>query len=312
MGNDGRIGSWTETTKLPKGLYSPVAVVSNGYIYLLGGANYSSGHNYNVYSARILEDGGLSEWSNIGEFQTGMVYSSAVAMNGYLYVVGGYQIREPEGGTNIVYRAQVGENGTLADPFRLLTNLPGRWLSNGLVSFNGNIFVLGGRKDYAQTRLVMSSRINQYMTLSDWEENTLLPEGLWSYDAAAWGDRVYVSGGGSMNVYSAQFVGLEPTHSPSPDPIGASPSPSQSPSPSPSPSPSVEPSPSPSPSPSPQTLLGDINGDGELSIDDYNILVRHFGPRMPVGGSPADLDQDGNVDIFDYNIFVENYPRNRQ
>jgi len=94
---------------------------------------------------------------------------------------------------------------------------------------------------------------------------------------------------------------LSPSPIPSPSP---SPSPSQNPSPSPSPSPSVEPFPSPVPSPSPQTLLGDINGDGELSIDDYNILVRHFGPRMPVGGSPADLNHDNEVSIDDYNLFV--------
>ena len=94
---------------------------------------------------------------------------------------------------------------------------------------------------------------------------------------------------------------LSPSPIPSPSP---SPSPSQNPSPLPSPSPSVEPAPSPVPSPSPQILLGDINGDGELSIDDYNILVRHFGPRMPTGGSPADLNHDNEVSIDDYNLFV--------
>ena len=101
---------------------------------------------------------------------------------------------------------------------------------------------------------------------------------------------------------------IEPTPSPSEEPA-PSPSPSQNPSPSPSPSPSVEPAPSPVPSPSPQTLLGDINGDGELSIDDYNILVRHFGPRMPVGGSPADLNHDNEVSIDDYNLFVRYFSR---
>lgn len=54
------------------------------------------------------------------------------------------------------------------------------------------------------------------------------------------------------------------------------------------------------------TLTGDIDGDGDVDIFDYNILVSEFGA---IGGSPTDINNDGKVDIFDYNILVENFGR---
>lgn len=52
---------------------------------------------------------------------------------------------------------------------------------------------------------------------------------------------------------------------------------------------------------------GDIVDNNKIDIFDYNIVVSHFGPRLPAGGSPADLDSDNDVDIFDYNFLVGNF-----
>jgi len=54
-------------------------------------------------------------------------------------------------------------------------------------------------------------------------------------------------------------------------------------------------------------IPGDIVDDNEVNIDDYNVLVRHFGSRMPVEGSLADLNFDGRVDIFDYNLIIRHF-----
>lgn len=89
----------------------------------------------------------------------------------------------------------------------------------------------------------------------------------------------------------------------------ASPMPSSIPIASPIPSPSPRPVASPTPRATPFLLVDDLDGNGVVDIFDYNIIISHFGSRMPIEGSPADLDHDGNVDIFDYNIFVTNYPR---
>lgn len=52
---------------------------------------------------------------------------------------------------------------------------------------------------------------------------------------------------------------------------------------------------------------GDVVSDDIINIFDYNLLISHFGDRMPAEGSPADLDFDGDVDIFDYNLLVANF-----
>jgi len=51
-------------------------------------------------------------------------------------------------------------------------------------------------------------------------------------------------------------------------------------------------------------IIGDIDGDGDVDIFDYNFLVTNFGLT---GNNPADLDGERDVDIFDYNILVTNF-----
>ncbi len=54
-------------------------------------------------------------------------------------------------------------------------------------------------------------------------------------------------------------------------------------------------------------LTGDIVDNDCIDVYDYNRVVSDFGPRMPAGGSRADVDFDGDVDIYDYNYVVGNY-----
>lgn len=51
-------------------------------------------------------------------------------------------------------------------------------------------------------------------------------------------------------------------------------------------------------------IEGDVDRDGDVDIDDYNIMLSEFGNAVV---SPADIDIDGKVDIFDYNLLVGNF-----
>jgi len=53
------------------------------------------------------------------------------------------------------------------------------------------------------------------------------------------------------------------------------------------------------------SLPGDIDGDNDVDIFDYNILASNFGSTNC--GNQADIDGDCDVDIFDYNILVGNF-----
>jgi hypothetical protein len=47
---------------------------------------------------------------------------------------------------------------------------------------------------------------------------------------------------------------------------------------------------------------GDLDGDGDVDIFDYNIVIGNFG-----GSGAGDVDGDGDIDIFDYNIVIGNF-----
>jgi len=57
-------------------------------------------------------------------------------------------------------------------------------------------------------------------------------------------------------------------------------------------------------------VVGDINGDNQINILDYNILMGCYSDLLPaVSCTPAqkleaDLNDDGNVNEFDYNLFL--------
>lgn len=64
----------------------------------------------------------------------------------------------------------------------------------------------------------------------------------------------------------------------------------------------------PSPSPSPVFNRADLDQNGRVWLEDYNILVSVFGQTNPVPGwIRADIDKNGKIDIYDYNILVTEF-----
>ena len=66
----------------------------------------------------------------------------------------------------------------------------------------------------------------------------------------------------------------------------------------------------PTKTPTPTSPLpGDIDGDNDVDIFDYNLLVENFGRTSC--GNIADINGDCKVDIFDYNILIENFGKSQ-
>jgi hypothetical protein len=72
-----------------------------------------------------------------------------------------------------------------------------------------------------------------------------------------------------------------------------------------SPSPSVSPSPTATPTPTGHHHRSDLNGDGILSVRDYNIFIINFGKTGP--DLKGDLNNDGRVTLNDYNLFLSDF-----
>jgi probable HAF family extracellular repeat protein len=55
-------------------------------------------------------------------------------------------------------------------------------------------------------------------------------------------------------------------------------------------------------------LIGDINGDGEVGIADFLLLLADWGPCPdPPDPCPADLNGDGTVSVNDFLILLANW-----
>jgi PKD repeat protein len=57
------------------------------------------------------------------------------------------------------------------------------------------------------------------------------------------------------------------------------------------------------------TLIGDLNGDGQIDIRDISIVARAFGetPERPRWNPQADINKDGKIDIRDIAIVAKNF-----
>lgn len=136
---DGTLGStWTATTSFSTGLANiNGATTANGYAYVVGGFDGTTGTDY-VRRAKLNADGTLGSWTN----QTGVVpgggdenWQTFVA-NGYLYAVGG------DNGTR-VSAFPLNADGSVGTAVSL-TAFPVNMGEAGGASANGYFYILGG------------------------------------------------------------------------------------------------------------------------------------------------------------------------
>ncbi len=154
---DGSFGSWQtlSSTGTPLGrAYGLSAVAYNGYLYVVGGCTtYASSTctvmSKQVYYAPINSNGDVGTWATTTDFDasSGRYGLSAVAYNGYLYVVGGCTATLSGNCTayeNTVRMAQIGSNGTVGAWGSAGSNFSGARFWQSAVAYNNKLYVLGG------------------------------------------------------------------------------------------------------------------------------------------------------------------------
>ncbi|MCL4392966.1 hypothetical protein M1145_02400 [Patescibacteria group bacterium] len=130
---NGSLGSWNMTTSIyesvptfgiPEPIYGATSVVSNGYIYEIGGdsnANLLSLISY----APINNNGTLGSWTNTYSLPQKIMDATSVIYNGYIYSIGG----------------QTSTSGLTSNVYSINT----KSLRNGysILGSNGNIYYFG-------------------------------------------------------------------------------------------------------------------------------------------------------------------------
>ena len=134
--NTGGLGAtWSTANALSVAVSSAAAVAYNGYLYLLGGDTSCSSTSDVCYAA-INSNGALNTWgytTNNPNLSNGL---TAVAYNGYMYVLGG-------SGSSKVYYAPINSNGTLGS-WTSTASLSQLTAYGDAVAYGGRIYIIGG------------------------------------------------------------------------------------------------------------------------------------------------------------------------
>jgi len=144
---DGTIAAWsTNGNALPSTLFALTSVAANGYVYALGGSNGASAQT-SVYYAKLNADGSTGTWTtNANTLPAARICASSVVASGYVYVIGGINASNCNGGSGITYYAKLNTDGSTGTWITSSNSLPGgvnRDQHTSVVS-NGYVYVIGG------------------------------------------------------------------------------------------------------------------------------------------------------------------------
>jgi hypothetical protein len=147
------------TEVFPPGLLftSTSIYASNGWIYLIGGADQTNTNSLNTWAMQINDAGHLTSYRSVSQIPTtlqtgGLSYFAVVEMNGYLVVCGGAD--NPGVIHAEMYKARLLSNGDLG-PWVYIGNLPsGVRYIHGAVSYEDLMIVAGGVTNDAATNFV--------------------------------------------------------------------------------------------------------------------------------------------------------------
>lgn len=145
INGNGTLGAWTTSASavLPVAMSSQVTAVYNGFVYVIGGVNNINGPSTlnSVYSSAINADGTLAGWSRIKTTPSPVASAGAVAYNGYLYLVGGFDRHGYS--TSSVYSAPIHNDGTLG-VWAAVKPLPSAVQSSEVFVHGGILYSVGG------------------------------------------------------------------------------------------------------------------------------------------------------------------------
>ena len=172
LNSDGSTGAWiTNANALPatRRFINHSAVVANGYVYVLGGESGGITQS-TVYYAKLNSDGSTGTWStNSNSLPIKRRGASAAVVNGYVYVLGGYDDAFGAAYTTVYY-AKINSDGSIGAFSTDINALPAVRYAQGTVAANGYVYVVGGANSattpqstvyYASTaRVLMASSLD--------------------------------------------------------------------------------------------------------------------------------------------------------
>ena len=140
---DGTISGWTMSpTVIPQARYNTAATTANGYMYILGGTNSSNVQQTTVYYAKLNGDGTIGSWTTASNpLPAARAESSAVVMNGYVYMLGGADTLSY---VSTALYARLNADGSIGTWSTAANGMAANRASAGGFVSNGYMYMVGG------------------------------------------------------------------------------------------------------------------------------------------------------------------------
>jgi hypothetical protein len=107
-GKNGELSTWRKSSPYPgRGISCGVAVVTDGFIHLIGGNFGEREPADNIWSAKIAEDGSIQDWKIGQELPTPLWHHCGEISDGKIWLWGGLTDAEPNSVNNVIYEAQL-------------------------------------------------------------------------------------------------------------------------------------------------------------------------------------------------------------
>ena len=189
--------AWTTTTPLPDAYQGHALVYSTGRLFHTGGISQNGGilDGVKVFSAPASDAGAVGAWTAGAPLPEAVYYHAGAAVNGHLYVLGGYHYTDADGMvvSNVVYRSKIGADGA-AGAWQTATALPEPVFFPSAAVWNGRIYVTGGWNGTTLVNKVYSAEALADGSLGPWVAQKALPEAVYTHAAVSNGT-LYVLGG---------------------------------------------------------------------------------------------------------------------
>jgi len=195
----GFVTGWNYTTPMNTARVEFGAAVYNGYIYAVGGRDAGVNQLASVEVAKINDDCTLGPWNYTTSLDTSVGSHAVVALNGYVYSIGG-----KSGATQFskVMVTKINTDGSLGQ-WQATANMTETRDSPQAFTANGHIYIMGGSGASSTIDKVLSASPNSNGTISAWKTVGNTPFRLQSFVPVVYNGNIYLTGGVKNGTFRA-------------------------------------------------------------------------------------------------------------
>jgi Tol biopolymer transport system component len=194
--SDGTLGNWISEPSTNYARHGSAAVVVNGYIYLMGGADSGGARLNSVERAKINDDGSLGSWTLTSPMINSRWHVKAVADKGYIYAIGGANNSDIYVSTATIERVIVNADGSLGT-WEYTNHSIANPAAPAAVVNDHKLYISGGAPpdSSGSSRDVISAQVNDDGSLGAWETVYSMNTSRHGHGMTCYGNYLYVTGG---------------------------------------------------------------------------------------------------------------------